>query len=294
MHRSVVLAVVIALVAPTAAEARTSISKAPIRTVRAGQGTIGYRSVGRGRPLVLVMGLAGTMNAWEPSFVDALAAHHRVITFDNEGIGTSTLGTGMLTIRRMGRDTASLISSLRLRNPDVMGWSMGGMIAQALAHDRPRLVRRLILCATAPGDGKATFPSAGALSKLTGPAPDVGGLLGLLFPAGHQAATQRFIAGLSSYKEGAAVAPAAVVTQQLSASASWLSGHDPAGRPLRRLRLPVLVGAGALDQLLPVANDRHLAAALPDARLRVYPNAAHGFLFQDQANFLPAVISFLR
>ena len=98
-HAPLLVAAAIILVAAAAADARTSISKAPIRPARAGQGTlIGYRSVGHGRPLVLVMGLAGTMNAWEPSFVDALAAHHRVITFDNEGIGASTLAPGALSI----------------------------------------------------------------------------------------------------------------------------------------------------------------------------------------------------
>src|SRR3954469_18683978 len=150
MLRATLLALGIAFAAPAAsAQARDSIVKAPVKTVSAGQGKIGYRSVGSGPPLVLIMGLSGTMNAWEPAFVDALAAHHRVIVFDNEGIGRSTLGPGTLTVRRMARDTASLIRALRLGKVDVLGWSMGGMIAQSLAHDRPELVRRLVLCATA-------------------------------------------------------------------------------------------------------------------------------------------------
>ncbi len=286
------LALALVLAVPATAAARTSIAQTPTRTVTAGQGKIGYRSVGHGPAVVLVMGLSGTMNAWEPAFVDALAAHHRVITFDNEGIGASTLGKTPLTIRRMARDTASLIRALHLGRADVLGWSMGGMIAQSLAHDSPKLVRRLVLCATAPGDGRATLPSLDVVAQLGG--TNVTALLGLLFPPGQDAATQAFVGGLLSYKDGTIQAPADVTRQQLDASTTWLLGEDPSGRPLSRLKLPVLVGGGALDQLLPVANDRHLAAAIPGARLRVYGRAAHGFLFQERARFEPALIRFLR
>jgi pimeloyl-ACP methyl ester carboxylesterase len=291
VRRLLAVSFAIALAAPAAAVGRTSIANAPIRTVKAGQGKIAYRSVGHGPPLVLIMGLSGSMNAWEPAFVDALAAHHRVITFDNEGVGASTLGPGTLTIRRMARDTASLIRALRLRKVDVMGWSMGGMIAQALAHDHPELVRRMVLCATAPGDGKGTLPGLDVVAQLGG--TNLVALVGLLFPAGQEAATQDFVAGLLSYKRGAMQAPPEVTDKQLGATTVWLLGNDPAGKPLRRLKLPVLIGAGARDQLLPVANDRHLADALPNARLRVYGNAAHGFLFQEQASFVPLVLRFL-
>ena len=98
------------------------------------------------------------MDAWPPSFIDALARHHRVVIFDNPGIRATTRGGAPLTIGQMGNDTASMIRALRLRHPDVLGWSMGGMVAQALAHDHPRLVRRLVLAATAPGDGEGTLP----------------------------------------------------------------------------------------------------------------------------------------
>src|SRR3954462_8885230 len=145
-----------------------SIVDAPIKAVKAGQGKIGYRSVGKGRPLVMIMGLSGTMDAWSPSFVDALAKGRRVITFDNEGIRRSTASKGTLSIRRMADTTASLIRALKLRRPDVLGWSMGGMIAQSLTARHPKLVRRLVLCASAPGDGKGTAPDADVLGQLTG------------------------------------------------------------------------------------------------------------------------------
>ena len=294
MRSLVAVAICVSLAGPaTAAVAAPprSTTDAPIRTVQAGQGKIGYRSVGEGRPLVLVMGLAGTMDAWPPGFVDALAARRRVITFDNEGIRHTTLGAGTLTIRRMADDAASLIRALRLRRADVLGWSMGGMIAQSLARRHPRLVRRLVLCATAPGDGRATPPAADVITQL---AAGTANAFQLLFPPGQDSAGQAFIKAITSYPNPAPGAPPEVTRAQLAASATWLSGGDPSGRPLRRLRLPVLVGGGALDRLLPVANQRYLARALPNAGLRVYRDAAHGFLFQHRRAFLRQIQRFLR
>ena len=104
----VVALVFLALAVPAAATPPRSITDAPIRTVEAGQGTIGYRSVGQGRPLVLIMGLSGTMDAWDPRFVNALARRRRVISFDNEGIRSTTLGPRTLTIRRMEREKSRI------------------------------------------------------------------------------------------------------------------------------------------------------------------------------------------
>jgi pimeloyl-ACP methyl ester carboxylesterase len=291
--RSCVAAVLsLALLAPAAAAApRRSIADVPIRVVTAGQGTIGYRVVGHGRPLVLVMGVAGTMDAWPPAFVDALAARHRVITLDNEGIRRTTLGPGTLTIGRMGDDVASLIHVLRLRRPDVLGWSMGGMIALSLARRHPGRVRRLVLAATASGDGRGTPPNPEVVNQLRARTADP---IGLLFPPGQDAAAHAYARAIASYRNASPAAPPLITQLQLGASATWLAGGDPSGRPLRRLRLPVLVGGGALDRLLPVANQRYLARALPNARLRVYRDAAHGFLHQHRRAFLRQIERFLR
>jgi pimeloyl-ACP methyl ester carboxylesterase len=291
--RSFAVAVLsLVLLAPAAAAApQRSVTDVPIRTIDAGQGEVGYRSVGHGRPLVLIMGLSGTMDAWPPSVVDALAARRRVITFDNEGIRRTTLGPGTLTIARMADGVASLIRALRLRRADVLGWSMGGMIAQSLARRHPNRVRRLVLCATAPGNGRATPPSPDVLGELLAGAADP---FSLLFPPGHDAAAQAYARGIASYRNASPAAPPQITQAQLGASATWLAGGDPSGRPLRRLRMPVLVGGGALDRLLPVANQRYLARALPNARLHVYRDAAHGFLLQHGRAFLRQIEWFLR
>src|SRR3954469_3920810 len=163
----VVLAVAAAL-AP-AASAATAVN-APTKVAKVGKQKVGYRSFGSGRPLVMVMGLGGTMGSWDPTFLDALAAGgHRIVLLDNEGVGRTTSLPGRLTIRRMGDTTAGLIKRLKLKRPDVAGWSMGGMIAQSRAVRHPKSLRRLVLLATAPGDGKAKAGSPAAINALTGP-----------------------------------------------------------------------------------------------------------------------------
>jgi pimeloyl-ACP methyl ester carboxylesterase len=289
VRRTALIAVLVAALPASAGAAEGSIVDAPERTVAAGQGKVGYRDVGRGRPLVMIMGLSGSIDAWEPSFVDSLAHRRRVIVLDNPGVGQSTLGTGPLTIPRMADHAASLIRRLRLRRADVLGWSMGGMIAQSLARRHPRLVRRLVLCATAPGNGKATLPDGNTVGELNDP----NRVFNRLFP-GDEAAGRRYIESIARYPGFAPTAPPEVSRLQLGASGLWLTGQEPSGRPLRRLRLPVLVGGGALDTVLPAANQRHLARRLPNARLRMYPRAGHGFLFQHRRDFVRAVQRFLH
>src|SRR5580692_3658120 len=130
---------------------------APVQVVRTIDGTVAYRELGSGPALLLIMGAGASMDGWPPSMVDALAAHHEVVVFDNAGVGrTSAVSApGSLSITAMTSQTSALISALALRRPAVLGWSMGGMIAQALAVSHPAQVSRLILAATAVGTGKA-------------------------------------------------------------------------------------------------------------------------------------------
>jgi pimeloyl-ACP methyl ester carboxylesterase len=292
VHLPLLAVLVLGLFAvPAQGAAPRSITDAPVRTIDTARGKIGYRSLGRGPPLVMIMGLSGTMDAWPPSFVDALARKRRVITFDNAGIRRSALGPTPLTISRMAGHTAALIRALRLKRADVLGWSMGGMIAQALAHRHPRLLRRLVLCATAPGDGHATVPDPAALRELSDTSPSGG--TRLLFPPGREALAADFIRDIASYPDFMPRAPSDVITLQLGASGTWLSGRDRSGLNPGGLALPVLIGAGELDRALPVANQRHLARVIPNARLKVYADAAHGFFIQHRRDFLRRVQRFL-
>jgi pimeloyl-ACP methyl ester carboxylesterase len=249
-------------------------------------GPVGYREVGSGQPLVLIMGYAGTMETWEPQFVDTLAMHYRVVIFDNAGIGSTHALPKPLTIDAMANQTSALISALGLGRPDVLGWSMGGMIAQALAVLHPSQVRRLVLCATFPGVGMV-LPPQSAINDLTN-----GSGIDVLFPANQAMANDAFVGAIESYPE-AEQASAAVISAQGDAVLSWWHGGDAAARRTSTISVPTLVADGTEDQLDTESNSRAIARLIPGAKLMLYPDAGHGFLFQEGTPFVATVQSFL-
>jgi pimeloyl-ACP methyl ester carboxylesterase len=255
-----------------------SVVSAPVRVAHTRLGPVGYRVVGHGHPLVLIMGYGWTMEGWDPRLVHDLAAHNRVVMFDNSGIGRTRL-LPEPSIDAMADQTSALITTLGLHRPDVLGWSMGGTIAQALAVLHPGQVRRLVLCASYPGaDGTAASPSA--LRQ------------GNIFPANQQKAAAAFKAAISEYSS-TAEAPAGAKGAEGIAFGDWEAGSDTAGRKTTTIKAPALVADGTSDQLDPVANDHTLVRLLPMAQLVLYPDAGHGFLFQDAARFSARVQAFL-
>jgi pimeloyl-ACP methyl ester carboxylesterase len=156
---------------------------------------------------------------------------------------------------------------------------MGGMIAQALAVLHPSQVRRLVLCATFPGTGTVVASPAARQA-------------GSLFPANQASAYNAFTAAISEYPAAPAASSLAKVAQA-GAVANWWDGTDAAGRKIASISAPTLIADGTDDQLDPVANDHALARLIPRARLVLYPDAGHGFLFQDGPRFASLVESFL-
>jgi len=267
-----------------------SIASAPVQTADTRLGAVGYRTIGSGPPLLLVTGYSGTMESWDRRFVDALARDHRVVIFDNAGIGR-TDRLAPLSIDAMANETSALISALGLKRVDVVGWSMGTMIAESLAVLHPAQVRRLVLCASYPGDGSVTRPSRAELNAFESGRPKA--VLAALFPPGQEAAQNAFLAAASSYP-AAAPAPAGIVAAQGRAVDAWWGGTDPAGRRASSIGVPTLVADGTEDRLDPVANSHRVTALIHGARLLLYPAAGHAFLFQDQAAFVPRIEAFLR
>jgi pimeloyl-ACP methyl ester carboxylesterase len=261
---------------------------APVRTVHVSWGTIGYRSIGKGPPLVLLIGggpPTPSIDDWPPALIDQLALTHRVLAMDYEGIGRTTLRPGALGIDRLSDDAASFIDALRLGRVDVMGWSMGGMVAQALAIRHPGLVRRLVLCAASLGDGTAR--PATVSGQQAYPAQ-------WLFPFNslNQARATAFetaVHAYPSYYEG----PASVGIQEGLAIFLWLQGGVPDGHRAAHITAPALVGDGSQDVLAPLPNSPKLAHALPHAQLKLYSDAGHGFLVQHEADWAARVDRFL-
>lgn len=274
-----------------AAPSPVSIVNAPTLVAHTALGDVGYREVGEGSPIVLVTGYLASMDNWAPSFVDALAAHHRVVVFDNAGVGETAPLPGTLTITGMADQTSALISALGLHRPAVLGWSMGGMIAQALAVRHPGQVGSLVLAATQAGNGRSLPVPAAAAAALNSPNPLV--VLSVLFPADQGAAAQAYLAGILEYP-GLYSASAAVRAEQSAAIAQWFAGEDPSGNEVSRIRVPILIADGAQDALDPAPNAWILARAVHRAPVLLFPDAGHAFLFQDTAAIVPILDAFIR
>lgn len=281
-------------VSSAAATAVPSITSRPIHVIRTSDGSVSYRSDGSGPPLVLIMGYSGSQDDWAPDFVDALAARHRVITFDNAGIGQTTMPAGTLSISGMAKQTAAFIAALGLKHPDILGWSMGGMVAQALAVLHPADVQRLVLSATYSGNGKATSPSPANAAALVNAAKtgDTGAIMALIFPANQlEAQESAYVRGVSGYPSFYQ-APEALAVAQHAAISSWASGAVAAGHG--HIAAPTLIGDGADDLMTPPANVHKMVQEIRGARSVIYPDAGHGFLFQDASAWAARINAFLK
>jgi pimeloyl-ACP methyl ester carboxylesterase len=153
-------------------------------------GRIACRRCGSGRPLLVLNGLAATSADWDPSFIDGLASANELILLDNRGIGASTYNGASFDISQLADDTARVIEALEFQRVSVLGWSMGGFIAQVLALQHPDRINKLILLSTDPGGVDAELASPAIRSQLIDtsgtPREQARRLLFLLFPGGSR------------------------------------------------------------------------------------------------------------
>jgi pimeloyl-ACP methyl ester carboxylesterase len=263
----------------------------PVRRVRAGGITIGYRQFGSGPPLLLIAGEASSMVEWGPFLPKRLSEHFRVTMFDNRGVGHSTdQPTRPLTIELMADDSAHLLDALGINKALVVGWSTGGEIALSMAVRHSGKVRALVLSGATAGGPTAIQPSpkTEASFRSRGLSQAVG-LLDSLFPASAHAAALAYLAGLLAI-------PPETVSRQISSRQAQaeirFARTNTTYNALPRIRVPVLVTNGALDQLVPPANARLIAARIPHARLVIFAGAAHMMMFQDLGRFARLVEQF--
>jgi pimeloyl-ACP methyl ester carboxylesterase len=249
--------------------------------------------------LLLIMGFGSTMAVWDPALVDELARTRRVIAFDNRGMGTSSWKRGVrLTISIMADDAWRLVRALGLERVDVLGWSMGGEIAQQLALRHPQVVRRLVLAATDFGSPHAILPSEAVLDALnTATSPQA--FAALIFPptpAGRAAERAYFerIGSQPGIRRSWFRAPRKVVGAQTVAEGErWYAPGRGADAVLPKLRAPTLVTDGTRDIVVPPENARLIAKRLPNARAVLFRGGGHAFLFQFHARFGRLVRDFL-
>src|SRR6266513_617013 len=246
----------------------TSYQDAPTRTIAAGGVTFAYRELGptTGVPVIFLTHLAAVLDDWDPRVVDGIAARHHVITFDNRGVGATT-GTTPDTIQAMAADAVTFIRALGLNQVDLLGFSMGGMIAQVIAQDEPQLVRKLILAGTGPAGGEG-IKNVTRISHLD----TVRALLTLQDPkqflfftrtANGRRAGKEFLARLKERTVDRDT-PISIKSYfaQLRACYRW-GRQKPAD--LAGIHQPVLVMNGESDKMVPAKNTVDLDRRLPDS-----------------------------
>ena len=273
---------------------------APTQFLQIGEQRYAYRRFGSGsaHPLLLLQHFTGTLDNWDPAVTDSLASSREVILFDNAGVGRST-GQVPVTIAGMANHAFAFLDHLGVTTGDVLGFSLGGMIAQQMAQDRPSIFRRMILVGTAPRGGedimhleKPTLARHLADPSLRGYA-----VLQKLFFApseSSQAAGAAFVQRLSQREEDRdPVSGPEVAAAQVAAFRDWERFGGERFAELRRIRQPTLVVNGIHDEMIPIPNSYRLSQHLPNAVLMTYPDSGHGSLFQFHESFVRQANAFL-
>jgi pimeloyl-ACP methyl ester carboxylesterase len=277
-----------------------SNTTAPTQFVETGLETCPCRRFGRGAapPLVCLQHFTGTLDNWDPAVADPLGRGREVILFESAGLGRST-GAVPTTIPAMAEHFLAFADALGLTQVDLLGYSLGGMIAQQVALERPALVRRMLLVGTAPEGGEDIMHlEKPELSRILGD-PSLKGyqvLVKLFFTPSEasQAAGQAFAARLSARTEDREPISGPNVAQaQVAAFRAWERVDGERFAKLRRITQPCLVVNGVFDNMIPVRNSYFLAEHVPNATLLVYPDAGHGSLFQYHDSFVDQARLFL-
>lgn len=265
---------------------------APTHRVTVDGLSVAYRSFGRGPVLLLTPCLGLSMDDWDPALLDGLAAHHRVIIFDSDGIGRTPAGaSASLSVKQLSDQAAGLISALRLKRPIVVGYSLGGFVAQRLAVDHAGSVGALVLMGTSPGGAQQVMPDLELNAPLLDPSVPADRLFPLYFNGHPQELIDwRKRTSARPHRVGVALPG---LNRQRAALGGWLT--DPTANVADRLpglRLPTLVLGARDDQQQPVDNSSILAATIPGARLKLYSGLGHAFPFEAPRRVVADITAF--
>jgi pimeloyl-ACP methyl ester carboxylesterase len=271
---------------------------APNRVVSAANGIdYTYRQVGEGTPaLVMLQHFRGNLDNWDPALIDALACDRRVVTFDNAGVGGST-GTTPSTIAHMARDAIAFLDALELGPVDLLGFSIGSFVAQEIALIRPAVVRRLVLASAAPrgADGMHGW-APDVIGAVGAPERDPDGYLRVFFTssaASRQAGTETLGRLTARHDARDKLTTWQTRQAQYDAVCDWGIPDHARLQRLGAIGVPVFVANGDSDPMILPHFSYLLAGLIPQARVKIYQDAAHGFLFQHHADFSRDVDMFL-
>jgi pimeloyl-ACP methyl ester carboxylesterase len=269
---------------------------APTRTIDVKGVPFAYRELGAASqvPVVFLHHFTAVLDDWDPRVIDGIAEHHRVIAFDNRGVGAS--GSSVpADLEQMGADAITFIRALGHEKADLFGFSVGGAVAQMVALQAPDLVRRMVLAGTGPRGGggiwKMPFIVGGAYLKSFLTRKDARHFL--FFPRnaeGKKAAAEYFgrLAERTRDRDKR-ISQQARLAQLRAITSGGLHAPDD----LSAITVPVLVANGDHDLMVASELSAEMARRLPNATLKIYPNSGHGGVFQHHRTFVPDVLRFL-
>ena len=275
-------------------------SELPNQLVSAANGVdYACRDTGGGEgavPLVLLQHFRGNLDNWDPALIDALAPARRVVTFDNAGVGGST-GTTADTIEQMARDAIAFLAGLEVSQADLLGFSIGSFVAQQIALVRPAIVRRLVLASSAPKGAAGMHGWAPEVIGAIG-TPDTSpeAYLDVFFTqsASSRQAGQQALRRMYTRTENRDTATTWATRQaQYDAVCGWGIPDHALLQRLSAIGMPVFVANGDSDPMILPRYSYLLAGLIPHAQVKIYPDSAHGFLFQHHAEFATDVNTFL-
>jgi pimeloyl-ACP methyl ester carboxylesterase len=275
----------------------------PTQFVEANGIRFAYRRWGKrnGLPLVFNQHFTGNLDNWDPAVLDGLTPEREVILFNNAGIASST-GEVPSTFAGMAKNAEAFIDALGLKRIDLLGFSIGGMVAQQIAIDRPELIRKLILVGTAPrnmdagnGEGHITPETAAIFGAAYDPPENLWLKVFFTDSEASQTAGDAFLKRYLSRTENRdAAISEKVVPAQIAAVGEW--GAHPGKRfaYLKTIRHPTLVVSGNHDVIVYTVNSLHLVQNMPNAKLILYPDSNHGSWYQNHENFVFEANRFLN
>src|SRR6266478_5469153 len=277
-----------------------SNTTAPTQLLQVSGHSYAYRRFGKGTalPLLCLQHFTGTLDNWDPAVTDPLASGREVILFDNAGLGRST-GEVPHTVAEMAGHAMAFLDGLGIKRCDVIGYSLGGMVALQMVQDRPSIFRRMILVGTAPRGGEDIMhlekPSlAKRIQDPTNQGYDVLQKIFFTSSPASQAAGAAFVGRISQRKDDRdPPSGPKVASAQMAAFREWEVPQGERFAELRAIRHPTLVVNGVHDEMIPVPNSYRLSENLANAVLLTYPDAGHGSLFQYPQSFTKHVTAFL-
>ena len=278
------------------AAAPATLESASTKSVDAGGTHFAYRTIGTntGVPLVLLQHFTGTIDYWDPAVVNGLAKEREVIVFDNTGVGASS-GKAPDSVEQMSTDALAFIKALDLHQVDLLGYSLGGMIAQDLAAQRPDLIRKVILANTAHRGGGNDLMKVldDAMSQKTYPDPRM--VLFFTKSKNSVEAGQAFLKRTSlRLKDRDPEAGPDVANAQAKAIIAFSTTQDPSIKLLNAITQPVLIVTGSNDTMLPTDSSYAMFRILKNAQLVMYPDSNHGAIFQYHDQFVTEANNFLK